>query len=208
MKVLLVNGGPHREGCTYTALSEVAATLDAEGVETEIIWLGNNPIAGCIACGACSQTGRCFRNDSVNDFIEKAASADAFVFGSPVHYAGPTGAVTSFMDRAFFAGNNAGVFANKPAAAVVSCRRAGNTATFDQLNKYFTISCMPVVSSHYWNMIHGNTAEQARQDLEGLQTMRTLGRNMAWMLRCIGAGRAAGIEPPVREEPVRTNFIR
>ena len=208
MKVLLVNGGPHREGCTFTALSEVAATLNAEGVETEIIWLGNQPVAGCIACGSCAATGRCFRSDCVNEFIEKAAAADGFVFGSPVHYAGPTGAVTSFMDRAFYAGNNARVFANKPAAAVVSCRRAGNTATFDQLNKYFTISCMPVVSSQYWNMIHGNTPEQARQALEGLQTMRTLGRNMAWMLRCIEAGRRAGIEPPVREEPVRTNFIR
>ena len=208
MKVLLVNGGPHRDGCTHTALSEVAATLGAEGVETEIIWLGNQPIGGCTACGTCSQTGRCVRNDCVNEFLGKAAAADGFVFGSPVHYAAATGAITSFMDRAFYAGNNAGVFFHKPAAAVVSCRRAGNTATFDQLNKYFTISSMPVVSSQYWNMVHGSTAEQVRQDLEGMQTMRTLARNMAWMLRCIEAGRRAGIEPPVREAPVRTNFIR
>ena len=208
MKVLLVNGGPHKQGCTFTALSEIAGTLAVEGIDTEIVWPGNAPIAGCIACGACSGTGRCFRDDAVNRFIEQAADADGFVFGSPVHYAAASGAATSFMDRAFFAGNRAGVFAGKPAAAVVSCRRGGNTAAFDQLNKYFTISSMPVVSSQYWNIVHGNTPDEVRQDLEGLQTMRTLARNMAWLLRCIEAGRKDGIVFPQHETKISTNFIR
>lgn len=208
MKVLLVNGGPHKEGCTHTALMEVAGVLQECGVETEMVWLGNRPVAGCIACGVCGKEGRCFRDDVVNEFLDKAAVADGFVFGSPVHFASACGAITSFMDRAFYAGNRRGVFAGKPAAAVVSCRRGGNTATFDQLNKYFTISCMPVVSSQYWNMVHGNTPDEVRQDLEGLQTMRTLGRNMAWLLRCIEAGRRAGVAFPCPENPLRTNFIR
>ena len=157
MKVLLVNGGPHKEGCTYTALSEVAATLQAAGVETEIVWLGVKPLAGCIGCGSCAEKKACFRDDVVNEFLDKAAEADGFVFGSPVHFASASGAITSFMDRAFYAGNRRGVFAGKPAAAIASCRRGGATATFDQLNKYFTISSMPVVSSQYWNMVHGNT---------------------------------------------------
>ena len=190
MKVLLLNGGPHKEGCTYTALSEVAATLH-------------------IGCGSCAEKKACFRDDVVNEFLDKAAEADGFVFGSPVHFASASGAITSFMDRAFYAGNRRGVFAGKPTAAIASCRRGGATATFDQLNKYFTISSMPVVSSQYWNMVHGNTPDEVRQDLEGLQTMRTLGRNMAWLLRCIEAGRQAGIDFPRRaEEPLRTNFIR
>ena len=185
MKVLLLNGGPHKEGCTYTALSEVAATLQVAGVETEIVWLGVKPVAGCIGCGSCAEKKACFRDDMVNEFLDKAAEADGFVFGSPVHFASASGAITSFMDRAFYAGNRRGVFAGKPAAAIASCRRGGATATFDQLNKYF------------------------RQDLEGLQTMRTLGRNMAWLLRCIEAGRQAGIDfPRGAEEPLRTNFIR
>lgn len=209
MKVLLVNGGPHKTGCTYTALEEVASTLREAGVETEIVWLGVKPLAGCIGCGSCAEKKACFRDDAVNEFLDKATEADGFVFGSPVHFASASGAITSFMDRAFYAGNRRGVFAGKPAAAVASCRRGGATATFDQLNKYFTISSMPVVSSQYWNMVHGNTPDEVRQDLEGLQTMRTLGRNMAWLLRCIEAGRQAGIDfPRGAEEPLRTNFIR
>lgn len=209
MKILLLNGGPHKEGCVHTALCEVAGTLQASGVETEILWLGNKPVAGCIACGTCNGKGSCFRDDFVNEFLDKAAAADGFVFGSPVHFASASGAITSFMDRAFYAGNRRGVFAGKPAAAVVSCRRGGNTATFDQLNKYFTISSMPVVSSQYWNMVHGNTPDEVRQDLEGLQTMRTLGRNMAWLLRCIALGKEAGIAfPRGVEDSARTNFIR
>lgn len=206
MKVLLVNGSPRAKGCTYTALQEVAGTLNQQGIEAEIFQVGAKPIGGCIGCGVCSKTGKCFMNDPVNDFVEKAASADAFVFGSPVHYAAASGALTSFLDRAFYSGGSA--FADKPGAAVVSCRRGGATTTFDQINKYFTICNMPIVSSQYWNMVHGNTPEEVIRDEEGMQTMRTLGTNMAWLLKCIEAGKKAGIAMPVREEKVRTNYIR
>lgn len=206
MKVILVNGSPHKNGCTYTALSEVAGALNKEGIETEIFWVGNKPISGCIACKACVKTGKCVIEDTVNEFIEKAKEADGFIFGSPVHYAGASGAITSFMDRAFY--HKAGIYQGKPGAAIASCRRGGASATFDQLNKYFTICSMPVVSSQYWNMVHGNTPDEVKQDLEGLQTMRTLGRNMAWMLKCIEAGKKAGIDFPEHEEKVATNFIR
>ena len=206
MKILVVNGSPHANGCTYTALCEVAAALEAEGMETEMIHVGTKPVSGCLGCGACIKTGKCVIDDVVNEFIEKAKEADGFVFGSPVHYAGASGAITSFMDRAFY--GKAAIYADKPAAAIVSCRRGGATAAFEQLNKYFTISNMPIVSSQYWNMVHGNTPEQVRQDLEGLQTMRTLGKNMAWLLKCIEAGKAAGIAKPEREAKVATNFIR
>ena len=206
MKVILVNGSPHKNGCTYTALSEVAGALNKEGIETEIFWVGNKPISGCIACKACVKTGKCVIEDTVNEFIEKAKEADGFIFGSPVHYAGASGAITSFMDRAFY--HKAGIYQGKPAAAIASCRRGGASATCDQLNKYFTICSMPVVSSQYWNMVHGNKPEEVKQDLEGLQTMRTLGRNMAWMLKCIEAGKNAGINFPEHEEKVATNFIR
>ena len=206
MKVILVNGSPHKNGCTYTALSEIAETLANEGIETEIFWVGNKPISGCIACKGCFKTGKCVINDTVNEFVEKAQDAAGFICGSPVHYAGASGAITSFMDRAFY--HKAGIYQGKPAAAIASCRRGGASATFDQLNKYFTICSMPVVSSQYWNMVHGNTPDEVKQDLEGLQTMRTLGRNMAWMLKCIEAGKKAGIEFPEHEEKVATNFIR
>ncbi len=206
MKVLLVNGSPHAQGCTYTALCEVAAALEKQGIETELFQVGTKPISGCLGCGACIKTGKCVIDDVVNEFVEKAKDADGFVFGSPVHYAGASGAITSFMDRAFY--GKGAVYANKPAAAVMSCRRGGATATLDQLNKYFTISNMPIVSSQYWNMVHGNTPDEVRQDLEGMQTMRTLGINMAWLLKCIEAGKAAGIAMPEREAKVATNFIR
>lgn len=210
MKVLLVNGSPHAKGCTYTALEEVAKTLNAEGVETQIFQVGTKPLAGCIACKACAKTGRCTFSDCVNDFLDLAKDADGFVFGSPVHYGAASGALTSFMDRAFYADLLAGrqSFYLKPAAAVVSARRAGTTATFDQLNKYFTISEMPVISSRYWNMVHGATPEDVTKDLEGLQTMRVLARNMAWFLKCKEAGMKAGVPFPVREKNIFTNFIR
>ena len=206
MKVLLVNGSPHSNGCTYTALCEVAGALEAQGIETEIFQVGTKSISGCLGCAACIKTGKCVIDDVVNEFVEKAKEADGFVFGSPVHFASASGALTSFMDRAFY--GKGAVFANKPAAAIMSCRRGGATATLDQLIKYFTISNMPVVSSQYWNMVHGNTPDEVRQDLEGMQTMRTLGVNMAWLLKCIEAGKAAGIELPQREAKVATNFIR
>jgi len=206
MKVLLVNGSPHKEGCTYTALKEVATTLEKNGIETEIIWLGVKEIAGCIGCGACGKTGECFRKDVVNEFVEKAAKADGYIFGSPVHYAAASGSLTSFMDRAFYSGGK--TMSGKPGAAVVSCRRGGASAAFDQLNKYFTINCMPVVGSQYWNQVHGSNAEEVKQDEEGMQTMRTLGNNMAWLLKCIEAGKEKGITFPEREPVIRTNYIR
>lgn len=206
MKVLLLNGSPREKGCTFTALSEVASSLEKDGVKTEIYWLGNTPIAGCRACGVCRSNGKCFMNDSVNSFVEKASEFDGFVFCSPVHYASATGVITTFLDRVFY--SNAKVFSGKPGAAIVSCRRAGSTAALDQLNKYFPINNMPMIPSQYWCMVHGNTPDEVRQDLEGMQIMRTLGMNMAWLLKCIDAGRKAGIGLPKYEERQRTNFIR
>jgi multimeric flavodoxin WrbA len=209
MKVLLINGSAHAHGCTYTALCEVEKELKLAGIETEIFQVGNKPIRGCIGCEHChnTHTAACvFNDDPVNELIEKAAEADGFIFGSPVHYASASGAITSLLDRAFYAATKN--FAYKPGAAVVSCRRGGSTATLDQLNKYFTISHMPVVSSQYWNMVHGNTPDEVRQDIEGLQVMRLLGRNMAWILKCIDAGKKAGIDRPASEPRQSTNFIR
>lgn len=210
MKVLLVNGSPHEKGCTFTALEEVANALKADGIDSEIFWVGIKPLIGCTACKKCQELGRCVFNDKVNDFLNIAGTANGFIFGSPVHFAAATGAITSFMDRAFYADLQSGGkrFYLKPAAAVVSARRAGTTSTFDQLNKYFTISEMPIISSRYWNLVHGRTPEEAKQDLEGMQTMRILGRNMAWFLKCKEAGIKSGIRFPEREETIFTNFIR
>lgn len=208
MKVLLINGSPKKEGCTYTALKEVADELERNGVETEIFHIGTAPVKGCMGCGYCAKTGnhQCvYNDDTLNEAILKAKDADGFVFGSPVHYAAASGAITSFLDRLFYAGYP---MAHKPGAAVVSCRRGGATAALDQLNKYFTIAQMPVVSSNYWNMVHGNTTEEVCQDKEGLQTMRILGRNMAWMLKCIEAGKNNGVAVPEAEAKVKTNYIR
>lgn len=206
MKVILVNGSPKAKGCTYTALMEVAGALEKNGIETEIFQVGTEPVAGCLGCGACVKSGKCFMDDVVNEFMEKAKEADGFIFGSPVHYAAASGAITSFLDRAFY--GKSAVFAGKPGAAVVSCRRGGASAAFDQLNKYFGISGMPVVPSQYWNQVHGNTPEEVKQDEEGMQTMRTLGNNMAWLLKCIEAGKNAGVTYPEREPALKTNFIR
>ena len=206
MKVLLINGGPHETGATFTALSEVASALEEQGVATNILWLGNAPIGGCTACNACKALGLCARNDIVNDVIAHLSEYDGFVFGSPVHYAAASGTLSSFMARLFF--SSAKLLRHKPAAAVVSCRRGGASAAFDEINKYFTISEMPVVSSNYWNQIHGRNAEEARRDEEGLQTMRILGTNMAYLLRCIDAGRAAGLQDPAPLTKIQTNYIR
>jgi multimeric flavodoxin WrbA len=210
MKVLLVNGSPHENGCTYTALTEVAKTLNEEGINTEIFWIGIKPLAGCIACKTCAKTGHCAFDDCVNDFLDIAKDADGFIFGSPVHYAAASGAITSFMDRVFYADLLSGgqSFYLKPAAAVVSARRAGTTAALDQLNKHFTISEMPVISSRYWNMVHGAAPDDVKKDLEGLQIMRGLARNMAWFLKCKEAGRKAGVQLPAKEKSIYTNFIR
>jgi len=206
MKVILVNGSPHEKGCTYAALSEVEEALRDNGIGTEIFWIGNKPIQGCTGCGACYKAGRCCVSDTVNEFVSLAAEAQGFVFGTPVHYAAASGAMTSFMDRAFYSGGKA--LAGKPAAAVVSCRRGGASAAFDQMNKYFTINCMPIVSSQYWNQVHGSVHDDVLKDEEGLQTMRTLGNNMAWLIKCIEAGKDVGVEFPQREPVIRTNFIR
>jgi multimeric flavodoxin WrbA len=207
MKVLLINGSPHKEGCTYTALSEIATSLKSQNIDSQIYWLGKDAIAGCIGCRVCSTTGKCFVNDSVNEVAALCETIDGFIFGSPVHYASASGFITPFMDRLFYAHGDK--LTNKPAAAIVSCRRAGSTAALDQLNKYFTINCMPVVSSQYWNMVHGNTPDEVRQDLEGMQIMRMLGANMAWLLKCIKAGKDAGIQMPnLKEKHISTNFIR
>ena len=210
MKVLLVNGSPHEKGCTYTALMEVAGVLENEGIGAEVFWIGNKPLSGCIDCRTCMERKKCIFDDKVNEVLAVAQSVDGFIFGTAVHYAAASGAMTSFMDRLFFADLLSGrqSFALKPAAAVVSARRAGTTATFDQLNKYFTISQMPIISSRYWNMVHGATPEDVQKDLEGLQTMRVLARNMAWILKCKDAGLKAGVPVPVQEENIYTNFIR
>lgn len=205
MKVLLINGSPNEFGCTYTALREVEDTLNRNGVDTEILHVGKKPIAGCIACRKCKQTGRCVFQDAVNDLAARLDEFDGIVLGAPVYYAGPAGQATAFFDRLFYSAGSR--MDGKLGACVVSCRRGGASATFDRLNKYFTISNMPVVSSQYWNQVHGNTPDEVRQDEEGLQTMRTLGENMAWLLKCIQAGRAAGVNPPVREPFRPTNFI-
>lgn len=206
MKVLLVNGSPHEKGCTCTALTEVAGALEENGIDTRIFHIGTQPVSGCLGCRLCAKTGLCFMDDVVNEFLKMSEEYDGFVFGSPVHYASASGMISSFMDRVFYGKNRR--FSLKPAAAIVSCRRGGATAAFDRLNKYFTISNMPIVSSQYWNMVHGNTPEEVQQDLEGMQIMRTLGRNMAWLLKCIEAGKQAGIALPQPEQRISTNFIR
>ena len=202
MKVLLINGSPHKEGCTFTALSEIKDQLEKEGIDSEIFWIGNKPVRGCIACGKCGTLEKCaFDDDVANEIIDKILESDGLIIGSPVYYAGPNGALCAILDRVFYAASSK--FAFKPGASVVSCRRGGSTASFDRLNKYFTISNMPVVASKYWNMVHGNSPEEVKQDLEGLHTMRTLARNMAWLLKSI-----EGNDLPEQEEKVFTNFIR
>lgn len=208
MKVLLINGSPNKAGCTFTALSEVAKTLNEEGIGTEIFQIGTKPLAGCLGCEKCIGKRKCVFDDRVNECLNIIKGFDGFVFGTPVYFASSNGAMSAFMDRLFIADMSIGNFYLKPAAAVVSARRAGATAAFDRMNKYFTITQMPVVSSQYWNMVHGNTPEEVRQDLEGMQIMRTLGRNMAFMLKCKEAGLKSGVSLPKKEEYVGTNFIR
>ena len=207
MQVLLINGSPHPKGSTATALATVAGQLEKAGIETTTLHVGHKAIRGCIACGKCARTGLCvFKDDPVNECIERMREADGLVVGSPVYYAGPNASLCALLDRMFYM--KSASYAFKPAAAVVSCRRGGASASFDRLNKYFTIARMPVVSSQYWNSIHGNNAEEAVQDVEGLQIMRALGDNMAWLLQCIEAGKKAGITPPAVESWQPTNFIR
>lgn len=204
MKVLLINGSPHENGCTFTALSEVAKALNAQDIDTQLFHIGKKPVHGCIACGACTKLGKCvFNDDAANEMLALMQEADGIVIGSPVYYAGPNGALCALLDRVFHSGGAKLVF--KPAAAVVSARRSGTTATFDRLNKYFTINRMPVVSSQYWNGVHGFTADDVKKDEEGLQTMRTLAYNMAWMLKSMKSGK----QPLPEIEPfIGTHFIK
>ena len=210
MKVLLVNGSPNKNGCTARALTEIANTLMECGIESEIFHIGKKAVSGCMGCRACRDLKKCVIDDIVNEFSQKAESADGFIFGSPVYYASANGALTAFMDRLFYSDRCAkkNFFAFKPAAAVASARRAGTTPTLDQLNKYFAISCMPIITSTYWNEVHGNAAEEVEQDLEGLRTMRNLARNMAWFLKLKKAGEESGITLPKTEYTPSTNFIR
>ena len=206
MNVLLLNGSPHEHGCTYTALEEIRRTLEADGVQAEIFWIGNTPVGGCIACKSCYKTGKCAFGGGVNEFVEKAKAFDGFVFGSPVHYAAASGNLTAFLDRVFYTAG--ATFRGKPAAVVVSARRGGTTAAYEQLLKYPGISEMPIVSGSYWNMVHGSCPEDVLKDEEGMRTMRVLGHNMAYLLKCLEAGRAAGVPAPIVEPPAKTNFIR
>lgn len=205
MKVLLINGSPHAKGCTFTALSEVAKTLNQEGIETEIVQVGHKDIRGCTACLSCRQNQKCVFDDIVNEVAPKFAECDGIVVGSPVYYASPNGNLVSFLDRLFYSTPFNKTM--KVGASVVSARRGGCSATFDMLNKYFTISNMPIVSSQYWNMVHGYTSDDVRKDEEGLQTMRTLGRNMAFLIKSISLGKEQfGL--PEKEKTIRTNFIK
>lgn len=210
LKVLLVNAGPHKQGCTDRALCEVAAALEKEGIQADIFWVGNKPLSSCTACKKCAKTGVCTFDDRVNDFVKIALDYDGFVLGTPVHFGSATGAATAFFDRAFYTlrqhvGDEA--FRMKVGAAVASCRRAGNTATLDQMNKYFQLLQMPIATSRYWNIVHGASREEVEQDKEGLQAMRFLGGNMAFLLKAIQAAKETGIELPKQEETVYTNFI-
>lgn len=211
MKVLLINGSPHEKGCTYTALNEIATTLSQEGIESEIFYIGLDAVAPCRACKACIKLGKCVIDDKVNELLAKIENYDAFVIGSPVHYASASGVISPFLDRLFYAGSrkiDKNPFKHKPGTAIVSCRRAGSTATLDQLNKYFLINQMPLISGRYWNMVHGNTPEEVLQDIEGMQNMRFVARNLAWFLKCKQAGEQAGIKEPESEEVIYTNYIR
>ena len=207
MKVLMLNGGWRAEGNSAFMLEYIASELEKDGIESEIVNVGAAPVRDCLGCGKCSETGRCiFSDDGVNDFIDKAENADGLIFATPVFYAHPAGRVLSFLDRVFYAGFRK-VFDGKPGAAICVARRAGTTATLDVMNKYFGIAGMPCVGSTYWNELHGFTHDDLMCDEEGMQTLRNLAHNMAWLLRCIEAGRAAGIEHPEPERGARTHFI-
>ena len=203
MKVLLINGSPHAKGCTARALEEMVKTFHEEGVETEVLHIGNKDVRGCIACGRCSELGHCVFNDIVAETQKKLEEADGLVVGSPVYYGSANGTLISFLDRLFYSKQKS--LRMKVGAAVVSARRGGNTATFDELNKYFTISEMPVASSRYWNQVHGFTAEDVEKDLEGLQCMRILARNMAFLMKSIALGREQ-LGLPAQEEITFTSF--
>ena len=208
MKVALLNGSPHKNGCTNRALEEIAATLAEEGIESEILWIGHDAVHGCQACGGCTRKGegRCIFDDVANEINAAFEAADGIIVGSPVYYAGMNGALHAALDRVYY--SNSKSMAHKPAAGIASARRAGTTPTIDQINTYFQINQQPVIGSTYWPMVHGKCAEDVEQDLEGLHTMRTLARNMAYQLKMQQAAAAAGVELPELEPKSWTNFIR
>lgn len=206
MKVLMLNGSAHRNGTTYTALTEIGKMLEQEGIEYEIFQMGGDPVRDCIGCGQCTEKGCVFSDDKVNEFVAKAKEAEGFIFGTPVYYAHPSGRIQSFLDRVFY--SSGAVFTYKPGAAVAVARRGGSSASLDALNKYFGICQMPTVGSTYWNMVYGANGEDALKDAEGLQTMRNVAHNMAWLLKCIEAGKEKGVGLPKTERGARTNFIR
>ncbi len=206
MKVLMINGSPREKGCTFTALSEIASELRRFDVDSEILQLGSGPIRGCVACGGCRASHICVYDDIVNVAIEKAKDVDGFIFGTPVYYASANGSMISFMDRFFYTGH--GYCAFKPGACVVSARRGGTTAAYDQMNKYIGISKMIMSPAPYWNMVHGSKPEDVKQDLEGLYIMRSIGRNMAWLIKALAKAAENGVTPPEQEPHVYTNFIR
>ncbi len=211
MKVMLVNGSPHEKGNTYTVLGKVAETLNSEGIDTEIFYVGKDAIAPCMGCGACTKLGRCVINDKVNDFTAKMKECDGLIVASPVHYACATGSVLSFLSRAFYSGFRAGcdTYRLKPAAAIAVARRAGADSTLEQINKFFTISEMPVISGRYWNNVFGHVPNQVLEDKEGIQNVQILARNMAYFLKCKQAAENAGINPPEQVKDIEfTNFIR
>ncbi len=205
MKVILLNGSSHNDGATASLLKEIEDTLKGEDIETEVFFIGNDAIRDCVGCRKCASLGKCVFDDKVNEFVEKARSADGFVFASPVYYAHPSGRLLSFLDRAFYSGSSA--FFHKPAAAVLSARRAGTVASYDVINKYFGITSMPIVTATYWNQGYGNNKAESMQDTEGHDTMKNLALNMAWLLKCIDAGKKLGIDAPENKKRAM-NFIR
>lgn len=206
MKVLMLNGSSHINGTTMAALTEVGKALEEDGIEYEIFQIGGGPVADCLGCGQCTENGCIFSDDAVNAFVAKATEADGYIFGTPVYYAHPSGRIQSFLDRVFYSSGKH--FAHKPGASVAVARRGGTATTFDVLNKYFGITQMITVGSTYWNQVHGRNAEDAAKDLEGMQTMRNLGHNMAWVLKCLEAGKEKGLVPPTADRSNQTNFIR
>ena len=206
MKVLMLNGSSHINGTTMAALTEVGKALEEDGIEYEIFQIGGGPVADCLGCGQCTENGCIFSDDAVNAFVAKAKEADGYIFGTPVYYAHPSGRIQSFLDRVFYSSGKH--FAHKPGASVAVARPGGTATTFDVLNKYFGITQMITVGSTYWNQVHGRNAEDAAKDLEGMQTMRNLGHNMAWVLKCLEAGKEKGLVPPTADSSNQTNFIR
>ena len=206
MKVLKLNGSSHINGTTMAALTEVGKALEEDGIEYEIFQIGGGPVADCLGCGQCTENGCIFSDDAVNAFVAKAKEADGYIFGTPVYFAHPSGRIQSFLDRVFYSSGKH--FAHKPGASVAVARRGGTATTFDVLNKYFGITQMITVGSTYWNQVHGRNAEDAAKDLEGMQTMRNLGHNMAWVLKCLEAGKEKGLVPPTADRSNQTNFIR